>query len=185
MRLLIALLLLVNALLLAMTAGLLPRPSPEAARADVEQPLRPDRLRILAAVPGHDATNLPPQADHSPHSAEDKADGDAPAAPPAASPESSTPAVVPAPAAAAAEPAPPKPTAAAAPPSPACGSPSSTPSSCRRSRNCRKGCPASRFKNEKAKNPSAGAWCFRPKAVQRRRTDGWRTCIRPGWTTPS
>ena len=70
MRLLIALLLLVNALLLAMTAGLLPRPSPEAARADVEQPLRPDRLRILAAVPGHDATNLPPQADHSPHSAE-------------------------------------------------------------------------------------------------------------------
>ena len=116
MRLLIALLLLVNALLLAMTAGLLPRPSPEAARADVEQPLRPDRLRILAAVPGHDATNLPPQADHSPHSAEDKADGEAPAAPPSASPESSTPAVVPAPAAAAAEPTPPKPTAAAAPP---------------------------------------------------------------------
>jgi len=114
MRLLIALLLLVNALLLAMTAGLLPRPSPEAARAAVEQPLRPDRLQILAAVPGHDATNLPPRTDQNPPSAEGKADGDAPPAPPPASPESASPAAEPAPAAATADPPPPKPTVAAA-----------------------------------------------------------------------
>lgn len=108
MRLLIALLLLVNALLLAMTAGLLPRPSPEAARADVEQPLRPDRLRILASAAGHDVAALPPSADPatSPSTEKPTSDNAPPAAPDPSPAAESAPAAT--------EPAPSKPTAAAA-----------------------------------------------------------------------
>ncbi|MBI5781387.1 MAG: SPOR domain-containing protein [Rhodocyclales bacterium] len=106
MRLLIALLLLVNALLLAMSAGLLPRPAPEAVRATAEQPLRPDRLRILAAAAGHDvAAPLPPTVPANPPASEPPASDNA-------APDSAS-AAEPAPTAA--EPPPPKPTAAAPP----------------------------------------------------------------------
>lgn len=70
MRLLIALLLLVNALLLAMTVGLLPRPSPEAARAAGEQPLRPERLRIIGTAAGPEAPAPPSVEAHDPKAAQ-------------------------------------------------------------------------------------------------------------------
>lgn len=70
MRLLIALLLLVNALLLAMTAGLLPRPSPEAARAAGEHPLRPERLRIIGTAAGPEAPAPPSVEAHDPKAAQ-------------------------------------------------------------------------------------------------------------------